>query len=737
MFDLSRTESQTIDSNLEPKLAWATGRQAECEQMALDATRLLSCTENRLQDYVGQGFFKRCWSGLSGKTGEIMRANQNDLIEMQKYAWRYINLLQERQLLLAHSLITVKNNLLTLAVEQDEIKKEIHRLAERVLDRIEILEDRIGSLEKNVDLLDWVTNIETRDYDDKFPKNMRILRIIGDFFAIKPHSWNVRDLAYLRTALKNTGFAVKEEISIGHFVDGLLGEIGKDKIHRFSPLICPPVFDGRVSDTFVFDAVASPTFCALYEIKSSHSSSSNAVSALSEHLEISHEEAIKIILNKYIQKRGVDRDVSLPLKDLAIELLGCFGLLWQLSGANVAQKSDAVLPKKENEDYLSFKDIMLNAKKGNSDSQYKVGLAYYNGIDVEEDDESALSWFAKAAKQGHPEGQYMLGLMYHEGFGLDKQREEIEENDEDGDDIDEWENSIKEEAISLFLAAAKKGDIDAQYMLGCLYYDGIDDILEQDHEEAFSWFMKAAEQGDPQSQEKIAEMYRNGEGVDEDDEQAALWSVKAEEQEGDENKRKHRSNDPCTTNKRFRTIDRKLKALEQAASKMLESANSLPDDDDGSGDKTIADINTAFFYFPSGDSSYYLDGERSIDIKHSDDFDMDKIENAVNSYANEAFMKLIDINCIDSSDVVAYYDDTAFGGGDDGFIATTEAFYYRAFLGDPGAFKYENMIRIEIKSDGTILVETSVDSDPLFTFKFTSHNMESLFEALKELGGFE
>ena len=65
----------------------------------------------------------RCWSSFSGKTSQTQRDNQNDLISMQKTAWRYLQMLNERDILMAHSLITIKNNLETLAIKEEETRE--------------------------------------------------------------------------------------------------------------------------------------------------------------------------------------------------------------------------------------------------------------------------------------------------------------------------------------------------------------------------------------------------------------------------------------------------------------------------------------------------------------------------------------------------------------------------------------------------------------------------------------
>jgi hypothetical protein len=122
VFHYSKTELSEIDRELEPRLAWARTNMHAVEQLALDSTRLLSCAEDRLDQYKSQGFFKRCWSRLSGKHGELMSANMNDVIEMQTFGWRCLSLLNDRDILRAHSMITVKNNLLTLSVKDEELR---------------------------------------------------------------------------------------------------------------------------------------------------------------------------------------------------------------------------------------------------------------------------------------------------------------------------------------------------------------------------------------------------------------------------------------------------------------------------------------------------------------------------------------------------------------------------------------------------------------------------------------
>ena len=97
------------DALLEKKMLWAKERQAEAEQLALDAARLLSCTEDQFTKLSKQGFFKRCWNAFMGENASIERANTANLLQMQQMSLRYINMLQEQQIMTAHSLLALRN----------------------------------------------------------------------------------------------------------------------------------------------------------------------------------------------------------------------------------------------------------------------------------------------------------------------------------------------------------------------------------------------------------------------------------------------------------------------------------------------------------------------------------------------------------------------------------------------------------------------------------------------------
>lgn len=75
------------------------------------------------------------------------------------------------------------------------------------------------------------------------------------------------------------------------------------------------------------------------------------------------------------------------------------------------------------------------------------------------------------------------------------------------------------------LKAARNGNGDAMYAIGCRYAEGIEGVVTQDYCEALRWWRKAAEVGDlsGDAHYKIAECYRNGLGVEKDIGFAVQW----------------------------------------------------------------------------------------------------------------------------------------------------------------------------------------------------------------------
>jgi hypothetical protein len=89
-------------------------------------------------------------------------------------------------------------------------------------------------------------------------------------------------------------------------------------------------------------------------------------------------------------------------------------------------------------------ELTRSAESGDSEAQFKLGLAYANGDGVEKDSSKAFAWYMKAAEKGVTNAEYWIGYMLRSGIG-------VSEN--------------KTEAVKWLKKAAAKGNDNAQFIL--------------------------------------------------------------------------------------------------------------------------------------------------------------------------------------------------------------------------------------------------------------------------------
>ena len=343
-YSMTEAETRKIDSVVEQMIDNLQGNQALTEQMALDSVRLLSCTEDNYKKLQNQGFFKRCWSRMSGKAGKLERENTHSLIEMQKIGYRYINMLQQNQLLAAHSILTLKNNLNALAVKDVETQKLIADLANATNERFLALERRLDECETNVNLQGWLLTLEERELDTLYPTpHIRMLEVINQFYQNKSNNWNNKDLLFMKKALKTVGINPKQIYSIKDFISSLMKEIISEKqfnlyeeeLNRYT---------GSDNSQFIIEEISSPIFATMHSVKSQYEDRMESVNALIEidALKISPLDAITKILYKKIEGLNVNIEYASPLAESAIEILGSMRLANLLEKEKTEEKEETI-----------------------------------------------------------------------------------------------------------------------------------------------------------------------------------------------------------------------------------------------------------------------------------------------------------------------------------------------------------------------------------------------------------
>lgn len=203
--------------------------------------------------------------------------------------------------------------------------------------------------------------------------------------------------------------------------------------------------------------------------------------------------------------------------------------------------------------------LQYPASQGISEAQFLLGMCYYNGDGIKQDDYEAIKWIRKAAEQGNSEAQLKIGACYLEGKGVNQRDDEalywLQKSGEQGNSeaqiklgdyyYDKGEVTAFSEALKWYQKAGKRGekdrkekmdncnvfvkaingDTEAQIAVFLAYTGGLYGVKE-DLDEAKKWLIKAADSGSPEAQGLLGALYYKADNTKE----AVKWLGKAAEQ---------------------------------------------------------------------------------------------------------------------------------------------------------------------------------------------------------------
>jgi hypothetical protein len=118
---------------------------------------------------------------------------------------------------------------------------------------------------------------------------------------------------------------------------------------------------------------------------------------------------------------------------------------------------------------LALRQLQPLAQEGDARAQALLGLMYYHGRGVKQDDMEAAKWFQLAADKDEPRAQFNLGVMHAEGQGVPQDYVQ---------------------AIKWYRLAAEQGEARAMFNLGVSYAEG--QGTDQNYILAYMWFNLAA-----------------------------------------------------------------------------------------------------------------------------------------------------------------------------------------------------------------------------------------------------
>lgn len=161
------------------------------------------------------------------------------------------------------------------------------------------------------------------------------------------------------------------------------------------------------------------------------------------------------------------------------------------------------------------KSALLN----NTDGQALFATVLYENQDYP----NAMSWFEKSAKGGNTDAEYYVGIMYFQGLGVMRNPslgiENLRKAADKGSALAQFElgrlfiNGDKEanralteaEAVDYISKAAGQNMLEAQYLLGTMYENGIG--VKQDYQRAMNIYRLAALHDHVGAESKLGELY--------------------------------------------------------------------------------------------------------------------------------------------------------------------------------------------------------------------------------------
>ncbi len=151
----------------------------------------------------------------------------------------------------------------------------------------------------------------------------------------------------------------------------------------------------------------------------------------------------------------------------------------------------------------AFELLSKSAAQEYGPAQEFLGMFYYVGEGIRQNDKKAMEWLEKAVNNGQGMAAYILSSAYFYGFGC--------------------EINTKLSAVWA-MRGATLGDITSMRRVGNLYLHGYpEESIPKDINKAVHWYMKAAQQGDPYSQYQIGYFCQHGEVIPLNLEEAFKW----------------------------------------------------------------------------------------------------------------------------------------------------------------------------------------------------------------------
>lgn len=307
---LDATEQEAVEA----LIAHHRNNSVLTQQLAVDASRLISCSEERLKQQFESGFFKRFVGAFSGKNRQNQLKNQVDALHMQKFAWHYLKQLQQQNLINAQSIAVIRNNLGTM----NEFIIETRDFLFQAVDKIN---RRLIRVENNTDFHQWSLNIEANKRRFKsIPKALLVLNLAYDFMRSHPGVMlTSQGINHLIVTLEKLDVDCDEEVELLSFIIDLIDQIETTSIERYRSVI-ELSFEEHVADSyFIQKNISGLAFNSLYYLSDHYD---RIIDMISDGEVCDSDEKREKIISKFFGREFSGLYTQYQIRDLIEEIIG-------------------------------------------------------------------------------------------------------------------------------------------------------------------------------------------------------------------------------------------------------------------------------------------------------------------------------------------------------------------------------------------------------------------------------
>ncbi|EMO4462909.1 TPA: hypothetical protein ACG5BG_005947 [Pseudomonas aeruginosa] len=299
---------------VEALVAQHRNNAAQTQQLAVDASRLITCSEERLKQQAESGFFKRFAGAFTGKSRQNQLQNQVDALHMQKFAWHYLKQLQQQNLINAQSIAVIRNNLGTM-------NEYIIETREFLFQAVDKINRRLIRVENNTSFHQWSLNIEANKRRFKsMPKALLVLNLAYDFMRSHPGvALTAQDINHLIVTLEKLDVDCDEEVELLGFIIDLIDQIEATSIERYRTVI-ELSFEEHVADSyFIQKNISGLAFNSLYYLSDEYD---RIIDMISDGEVCDSDEKRERIISRFFGKTFSGLYTQYRMRDLIEEIIG-------------------------------------------------------------------------------------------------------------------------------------------------------------------------------------------------------------------------------------------------------------------------------------------------------------------------------------------------------------------------------------------------------------------------------